>query len=273
MFKLHGKTAIVFGGGSENGELNNGLATALAFERSGARVAIVDASRKAVDDALARFAEEVPDARESVIGIRGDVTSESDVAAAVETTVDRLGGLDILHNNVGIARMGGPIEMGVDEWNHVLDVNLTGAFLTMKHALPHMLAQGSGAIVNVASVAGLRYIGYNYPSYSATKAGLIGLTQNVALEYAARGIRANAIAPGYMRTPMIFRQISGAYGSAEEMVRARDALSPTGAMGSPEDVANAAVFLASAGAQYVNGICLEVDGGLVQQSARPAAAQ
>ena len=273
--RLLNKTALVFGGGSIGGEINNGLATALTYAREGANVAIVDMNQDAVDGAVQRIVDDLTalGLQPAVLGIVGNVTDDAEVSAAVAATVQRFGRIDVLHNNVGIARMGGPIEQPIDEWNLMLNVNLTSVFLTCKHVLPHMVAQGSGSIINVGSVGGMRYIGYNYPSYSATKGAVTQFTQNLALEYAAQGIRANTIAPGYINTPMIYKQISGAYDTVEAMVAARDALSPTGRMGTSFDVANAALFLASDESRYVNGVCLPVDGGLVQSSAPPAHAQ
>lgn len=275
MNRLLNKTCLVFGGGSVGGEINNGLATALTYAREGANVVVVDMSPEAVDGAVQRITDELTAAgmEPAVLGIAGNVTDDGDVQAAVDATLARFGRIDVLHNNVGIARMGGPVEQPIEEWNLMLNVNLTSIFLTCKYVLPHMVARGSGSIVNVGSVGGMRYIGYNYPSYSATKGAVTQFTQNVALEYAAQGIRANTIAPGYINTPMIYKQISGAYETVEEMVAARDALSPTGKMGTSFDVANAALFLASDESRYINGICLPVDGGLVQSSAPPAHAQ
>lgn len=275
MNRLLNKTCLVFGGGSVGGEINNGLATALTYAREGANVVVVDMSPEAVDGAVQRITDELTAAgmEPAVLGIAGNVTDDGDVQAAVDATLARFGRIDVLHNNVGIARMGGPVEQPIEEWNLMLNVNLTSIFLTCKYVLPHMVAQGSGSIVNVGSVGGMRYIGYNYPSYSATKGAVTQFTQNVALEYAAQGIRANTIAPGYINTPMIYKQISGAYETVEEMVAARDALSPTGKMGTSFDVANAALFLASDESRYINGVCLPVDGGLVQSSAPPAHAQ
>lgn len=272
MNRLLNKTCLIFGGGSIGGEINNGLAAAITYAREGAQVAIVDMNEAAVEGSVARVRDEcdalgiVP----AVLGIVGDVTAEDSVRMAVERTIAEFGCIDVLHNNVGIARMGGPIEQPLDEWNLMLTVNLTSMFLTCKYVLPHMLAQGSGSIVNIGSVGGMRYIGYNYPSYSATKGAVTQFTQNIALEYASKGIRANTVAPGYINSPMIYRQISSAYDSAEQMVAARDALSPTGKMGDSFDVANAALFLASDESRYVNGVCIPVDGGLVQSSAPPA---
>lgn len=272
MARLSNKVALVFGGGSAGGEINNGLATSIVYAQSGASVVIVDVSEDAVVGGLARLKAECADSGIPFTGtgIVGDVTSEQSVSSVVEQVVAEHGRIDVLHNNVGIARMGGPIEMSLEEWDFVMRINLTSAFLTCKFVLPHMLEQGSGTIVNVASVGGMRYIGYNYPSYSATKGGMIQFTTNLALQYASNGIRANCVAPGYIESPMMYRQISGNYASVEEMVAARNALSPTGRMGECFDVAYAALFLASDEAKYVNGICLPVDGGLSQQVAYPA---
>jgi NAD(P)-dependent dehydrogenase (short-subunit alcohol dehydrogenase family) len=267
MLRLEDRSVVIFGGGSKGARLNNGLATSSVYAREGASVTIVDVDEEAATDAAAWIVDRHPGAR--VQGLVADVTDSDSVASAIAAGADFGGGVDVLHNNVGIARMGGPMEMLLEEWETVHRVNLTSVFLTTKHALPHMLEAGRGAIVNVASIGGMRYIGYNYPSYSATKGGLIQFTQNLALEYAARGIRANCVSPGYIETPMIFEQISGSYDSVEQMVEERNALSPTGRMGDPFDVAHAALYLASDEAKYVNGINLVVDGGLTQRVTAP----
>ncbi|MCC9204212.1 SDR family NAD(P)-dependent oxidoreductase [Arthrobacter sp. zg-Y769] len=259
--RMAGKTIIIFGGGSQEGEMNNGLAAALTYAQEAADVFIVDASERALANTL-KCLDSARPAGGKWGGAVADVSDSDAVKAAVEECVALLGNPHVLHNNVGIARMGGPVEMSLEEWKFVLDVNLTGAFLSTKHVLPLFLEQGRGSIVNIASIGGLRYLGYNYPSYSASKGGLIQFTVNVALEYAAQGIRANSIAPGLMETPMMYKQIAGSYESVEAMVAARNKLSPTGKMGDSFDVARAALFLASDEAGYINGVCLPVDGGL-----------
>lgn len=262
--RMAGKTAIVFGGGSAGGETNNGLAAALAYGHEGANVFIVDVAQSAVDGALEKLYER-KDSQGLSIAVGGavaDVTDSEAVEDSVRACVAEVGKPDVLHNNVGVARMGGPIEMSVEDWDDMMKVNLTSAFITIKHVLPIFLEQNQGSIVNIASVGGMRYLGYNYPSYSATKGGMIQFTVNIALEYAKRGIRANAIAPGFIETPMMYKQISGNYASRDEMLEARNALSPTGKMGTSFDVAQAALFLASDEAKYINGVCLPVDGGL-----------
>ncbi len=259
--RMAGKTVIIFGGGSVRGEMNNALATALTYAEASAHLFIVDVS----DDAVRNTLDELASAgfgKGTYGGAVADVSDSSSVEAAVRECSSSIGNPNVLHNNVGIARMGGPVEMSLEEWDLVVRVNLTGAFLTTKHVLPIFLADGGGTIVNIASVGGMRYLGYNYPSYSATKGGLIQFTVNVALEYAGRNIRANSIAPGFIESPMMYKQIAGNYDSIDSMLAARNRLSPTGKMGDSFDVAHAALFLASDEAKYVNGVCLPVDGGL-----------
>lgn len=263
MRRLQDRSVVIFGGGSRGARLNNGLAASTVYAREGAAVTIVDRDEAAVGDAVAAIRE--GDAEARVQGVVADATDSGSVEAAVSAAARFGRGLDVLHNNVGIASMGGPMEMSLEEWERVHRVNLTSVFLTCKHALPLMLERGRGSIVNIASIGGMRYIGYDYPSYAATKGGMIQFTQHLALQYAARGIRANCVSPGYIETPMIFDQISGNYDSVEQMVAQRNALSPTGRMGEPFDVAHAALFLASDEAKYVNGVNLPVDGGLTQR--------
>lgn len=173
-----------------------------------------------------------------------------------------MGAPGILHNNVGVPRRGAVVDLTRAEWDAALAVNLTGCYLTSRHVLPHLLARGKGAIVNVSSLASIRDTGYVYPAYSAAKAAVNQLTVALALTYANKGIRANAILPGLIDTPLVARQLVD--DPAE--LAARNARSPTGRMDSPWDVANAAVFLASDRAAYVNGVCLPVDGGLAARA-------
>jgi NAD(P)-dependent dehydrogenase (short-subunit alcohol dehydrogenase family) len=158
--------------------------------------------------------------------------------------------------------MGGPIELDEAAWRRSFDLNVTSCFITCKHVLPHMLARRSGAVVNVSSVAAIRYTGYPYTAYYAAKAAVNNFTMGLALQYARDGIRVNAIMPGLMNTPLIHQQISGQYADAAEMVAVRDAACPTGRMGTAWDVAHAALFLASDEAAYITGVSLPVDGGL-----------
>jgi len=192
-----------------------------------------------------------------------DVTDTDAVRAIVAQAIDRYGRIDILHNNVGITEVGGPEDISEESWERLLNTNVTSMFLTCKHCIPHMLRQGSGAIVNISSIASIRYTGYPSVSYNASKGAVNQLTQNIALQYAGPGIRANCVLPGLMHTPMIERYVTGAYGGLRaEMIRRRDAMVPMKRMGSAWDVAYAALFLASDEARYITGAQLVVDGGV-----------
>lgn len=256
--RLENKVAIVFGAGSVGEGWGNGKATATLFAREGARVVCVDINPAAADETVGIIAAEGGIAA----GDTCDVTQSGQVRAVVERTAARFGRIDVLHNNVGYATMGGPIELDEAAWQRTFDLNVKSCFLTCKHVLPHMLAQRSGAIVNLSSIAAVRYTGYPYAAYYAAKAAVNNFTMGLALQYAAQGIRVNAIMPGLMNTPLIHQQISGQYADADEMVRARDAACPTGRMGTAWDIAKAALFLASDEAAYITGVSLPVDGGL-----------
>ena len=256
--RLAGRVALVFGAGCAGPGWGNGNAAAVAYGREGALVVAVDrdlAAAEATRD-LARAEGLTCEA------LAADVTRSDSVARAVADTMRLHGRIDVLHNNVGYAGMGGPIELLEAEWDRLLDLNLKGVFLACKHVLPVMLQQGKGAIVNISSIAAIRWTGYPYAAYYAAKAGVNQLTVSLAMQYAAQGIRANAIMPGMMNTPLIHQQIAGQYASADDMVRARDAACPMGRMGTGWDVAHAAVFLASDQAAYITGVCLPVDGGI-----------
>lgn len=256
--RLDNRVAIVFGAGSVGEGWGNGKATATLFAREGARVVCVDIKREAAEETAGIITGEGGTA----VAATCDVTNSDQVRELVDRAVAEHGRIDVLHNNVGYATMGGPIELDEAAWHRTIDLNLTSCFLTCKHVLPHMLRQGRGAIVNVSSIAAVRYTGYPYPAYYASKAAVNGFTMGLAIQYAAQGIRVNAIMPGLMDTPLIYQQIAGQYADSAAMVAARDAACPTGKMGTAWDVAKAALFLASDEAAYITGISLPVDGGL-----------
>lgn len=260
--RLDGKVAIVFGAGTSAVEapqrcVSNGFATASTFAEHGARVVAVDRDEATLQGTFRAIAE----AGGECTPVVADVTEDEQVAAAVDHAVNTCGRLDIVHNNVGVTRLGGPTELSEEDWTSAFDINVTSVFRACKHAIPHLLERG-GAIINVSSLASIRWTGYPYPAYSASKAAVNQLTQFMALQYADRGIRVNAILPGLIHTPLIYQQLAGEHGNAEAMRAERDAISPTGRMGSAWDVANAALFLASDEAAYINGVALPVDGGL-----------
>lgn len=255
---LAGRVALVFGAGCAGPGWGNGNAAAAAYAEAGAAVVAVDRELDAAR-ATARLVEE---RGQAALALQADILDGAAVLAAVQAAMDAHGRIDVLHNNVGHAGMGGPVELTEAQWDHQVAVNLKGVFLTCKYVLPVMLAQGKGAIVNISSLAAIRWTGYPYAAYYAAKAGVNQLTVGLALQYAAQGIRANAVMPGLMDTPMIHRQIAGQYADDAAMVAARNAACPMGRMGTAWDVANAAVFLASDAAAYITGVCLPVDGGL-----------
>jgi NAD(P)-dependent dehydrogenase (short-subunit alcohol dehydrogenase family) len=265
--RLEGKVALVTGAGSSGPGWGNGKAVCVLFAREGARIMAADVNEAAARETAALVQAEGGEAA----AMACDVAQADQVEALVAATVRRFGRLDILHNNVGIAVTGGPVALPESEWDRVSAVNLKSLFLTCKYALPVMDAQAPnaqglrGAIVNIASIAGIRWTGVSYISYSTTKGAILPFTRSVALEYARRGIRANCILPGLMDTPMVRgAAIAGAYakGDIDEMVRVRNAQCPTGKMGDAWDVAHAALYLASDEAKYVTGAELVVDGGL-----------
>ena len=260
--RMDGKVVLVFGAGSSghgtHAGWSNGAAASALYAREGAKVVAVDLVPAAAEATCGLIAGEGGIAHPD----KADATKPDDVAGVVERTLARHGRIDVLHNNVGFTIMGGPTEIDLAAWQRGLDLNLTSAFLTCKHVLPVMLDQGKGAIVNISSVAAVVVNEYPYASYFASKAGLNHFTRAMALQYAKRGVRVNAVMPGLMDTPLIHTQIAGQYESVDAMVAARHARSPTGRMGDAWDVAHAALFLASDDARYVNGVCLAVDGGL-----------
>mgnify|MGYP000626758572 CR=1 FL=1 len=261
--RLAGKVVLLFGAGSVGAGWGNGKACSVAYAREGATMVAVDRDLAAAEATAAIIAE----LGGSVSAHAADVTDSAQVGAVVDAALARHGRIDVLHNNVGTTIMGGPVELTEAQWHTVLDVNLTSAFLTCKHVLPGMVERGRGAIVNISSIAAIRYTGYPYAAYYAAKAGVNQLTVGLALQYAAQGIRVNAIMPGLMNTPLIYQQISGQYADAAAMAKARDAACPMGRMGTAWDIAAAAVFLASDEASYITGVCLPVDGGLTCRAA------
>ncbi|GAA1857571.1 SDR family NAD(P)-dependent oxidoreductase [Brevibacterium marinum] len=267
MSDLTGKVVMAIGCGTPDGQVNNGFAAATAFLAAGAKVCIVDRDANALEHARSALAAADIDSR--ITTVIADVGDEDSLSAAFDHCASSLGEPTVLHYNVGIVINGGLDSLETSAFAKALDINLTGAFAAMKQALPYMRRAGGGSIITVSSVGGMRYMGYDYPAYAASKAGLIELTKVVGAQHAAEGIRANSIAPGLIETPLIHNSISGHYDSVEDMLSARHALSPTGRMGRPEDVAGLAVFLASDDSSYINSTLIPVDGGLVHCAGTP----
>jgi NAD(P)-dependent dehydrogenase (short-subunit alcohol dehydrogenase family) len=257
--RLQGKVALVTGAGSVGPGWGNGKATAVLFAREGAKVVALDLRAEAAEETRALIEREGGEC----LALAGDVSRDEDVARVVTQTIERFGSIDVLHNNVGTAVLGGPVEVSEADWDRIFAINVKSVFLTCKHVLPHMERQGKGSIVNVASIGAIRDIGVAYVAYAASKAAVIGTTKSVALQYAAKGIRCNVILPGLMDTPHIRGPMQAAYGGElDRMIADRAARSPTGRMGTGWDVAHAALYLASDEAAYVNAVELIVDGGI-----------
>jgi NAD(P)-dependent dehydrogenase (short-subunit alcohol dehydrogenase family) len=259
--RLKGKVAIVTGAGSMGPGLGNGKATAIVFAREGARVMLVDINLKAAEETKSLIDKEDGEC----IAFQADVTWPADCKAMVETCLRTYGRVDILHNNVGILGSGGALDTTEELWDRVINVNLKSMFLTCREAIPHMLKQERGVIINISSVGGIRVTANPLLSYAVTKNAIIAFTNEIAIEFAAKGIRANCVLPGLIKTPMVeFSYDTSAWSSrdVDEMWRKRDEMSPTGKQGEAWDIANAALFLASDEAKYINGVSLLVDGGL-----------
>ncbi|KMO12783.1 SDR family NAD(P)-dependent oxidoreductase [Methylobacterium platani] len=250
--RLLKKVAIVFGAGSAGTGWGNGKAVAVAFAREGAKVICVDRLLAAAEETAQIIAEEGNEAA----ALGADVTDYEAVAGAVAAGEARFGRIDILHNNVGLPEAGGPEDLDEETWRRAIEVNVGGVWRTCKAVLPGMRARRSGAVVNISSVASLRWAGAPAFAYSAAKAAVNQATVSVAMQYARDGIRANAILPGLLDTTMA-DECRGA-GTLEP---GRDRRVPLGRLGEAWDIAHAAVFLASDEARFITGVCLPVDGG------------
>jgi NAD(P)-dependent dehydrogenase (short-subunit alcohol dehydrogenase family) len=263
--RLEGKVAIVTGAGQTAGEkIGNGRATALLFAREGARVALLDRRR----DAAEQTAAEVSTGGGQCTVVEADVSSDEDCHRAVQECVDRLGGLDIVHHNVGIGLPDAWAEgIELEHWERIMRVNAGGALMMAKAALPVMREQGRGAITNVSSiaarVAGAAPLSNPPAGYKMSKAAMNALTVSLAQSYAQHGVRVNAILPGLIDTPMGVDAVAEQLGISRDHYAARrdESVPLKGGMGSAWDVAHAALFLASEEARFITGVLLAVDGG------------
>lgn len=252
-FRLDGKVALVTGGGS-----GIGRAIALAFAHAGAWVGVLDREEmKAVS-----VAREIVKIGQQSFAIGADVASEADVERAIAAVLNEFGGLDILVNSAGAAIRKPSVELPLADWEKVMSVNVTGTFLMCRHAARAMLAAGKGgSIVNIASIMGFSGGGL-YPniSYQTSKGAVVNLTRALAVEWAKEGIRVNAVAPQWVNTPFI-----DGLREKPELIERITAMVPMGRLAEPEEIAGAAVFLASSAASMVTGHILAVDGGFLAQ--------
>jgi NAD(P)-dependent dehydrogenase (short-subunit alcohol dehydrogenase family) len=251
--RLAGKVAFITGAAA-----GIGRDTALAFAREGATVAVLDVRLERSNQTV----ELIRQGGGAAQAFEVDVRDNGQVEAAVAAAIAAFGRVDVLMNDAGTTRPGSVVECTLEDWDTVIDVNLKGTFLVSRAALPHMLEQGSGSVINIGSVSGMRG-DHNAAAYNAAKAGVINLTRSMAVDFGRRGIRVNCICPGGIGTPVILRAITDA---------GRAAISrntPTGRLGEPGEIANVALFLASDESSYVNGAIIPADGGLTAWNGIP----
>lgn len=252
--RLEGQRAIVTGAGA-----GIGAAILRAFAGEGARVVAADLSlgsaQRVVDEVTAKGGE--------AYAIGCNVSSSVSVEAMMNRAVELLGGIDTLVNNAGVGSPGKLLDTTEEDWDRMMDVNVKGTFLVSKQALPHLLDSGRGCIINMGSVAGLVGI-RDRTAYCASKGGIISLTRAIAVDYVADGIRCNAICPGTVETPWVDRMVA-TYPDPEATRRTMVARQPMGRLGQPDEIARAAVYLASEDAAFVTGTSFVIDGGLTMQ--------
>ncbi len=243
--RLQGRVAIITGGASGIGK-----ETAELFAREGARIAIWDFA-----DSGSEVASAIEKNGGRAIFVKTDVSEAEDVEQALEKTEKELGPVDILINNAGITRDGFLTKMDLENWQKVMDVNLTGVFNCARVVAPGMMERQNGVIINSSSVVGV-YGNVGQTNYSATKSGVIGMTKTWSKELGKKGVRVNAVAPGFVATPMTDKV-------PEKILDKMKGRTPLGRLGQPQDIAQAYLYLASEAASFVNGAVLQVDGGLV----------
>ena len=243
--RFTGKVAFITGAAS-----GIGRATAVAFAAEGARVAMLDRTA----DALRETEAAVKVAGGGVLAIACDVSKPNEVEAAVAQCVETFGGIDCAFNNAGVENKAAPLhEIDLEEWDRILNINLRGTFVCMKHEIAQMVRQGGGVVVNTSSGAGIRGVAGG-ASYAASKHGMIGMTKSAALDYAKQNIRVNCVLPGNIATPMMDRFTGG------DIQKAID-LEPVGRLGTPEEIAEAVLWMCSDLGRFVTGASIVVDGG------------
>ena len=263
--RLAGKVAVVTGCGSSGPGWGNGKAMSVLFAREGAQVFGCDIARAAAEETRALAVVQGGEMDVTTC----DVSSDASVAAMVAACIARFERIDVLVNNVGIVNLGGVVECSLADWDRMVAINQTSMFLVCKHVVPHMLDGGGGSIVNIGSVAGIRDTGVAYVAYNTTKAATLAISRSVAMQYASRNIRSNAVLPGLMHTPLVSEGLRAGYaaGSIDEMIEKRHKQCPMGRMGTAWDVARAALWLASDESSYVTAAEILVDGGLTARFA------
>jgi NAD(P)-dependent dehydrogenase (short-subunit alcohol dehydrogenase family) len=257
LIQLRERRCLITGAGS-----GIGREAALLFAACGAHVGVCDAD----PEAGGAVCSEIEAAGGNALFVRADVSKSADVAAAVAAVVSAWDGLDVLFNNAGIFpdRDGSPVETPEDVWDRVIDVNLKGVFLGCKHGIPAMLASGGGSIINTASFVAVVGAATSQIAYTASKGGVLAMTREIAVEYARQGIRANALCPGPVKTPLLEQLLADPEARARRMVHI-----PMGRLAEAGEVARAALYLASPLSSYVNGTTFLVDGAITQAYVTP----
>ena len=257
MPRLKDKVAIVAGAGAIAEGWSNGRATAVLFAREGAKVFAVDRDLKSAEETCAIIKSEGGEATPH----QCDVSIAAQVDAMVDACLARYRRIDVLFNNVGLQVVGGPLDVEEEDWDRLMTVNVKSMYLTCRAVIPHMIRQGGGAIVNNSSTAGIRFT-YANVAYAASKGAVKQLSQNIGVQYAAKGIRCNAVMPGYIATPRITDRLRRSNpDDYDEKIRERQMAVPSGRLGTGWDVAYGVLYLASDEAQFVNATELVIDGG------------
>jgi NAD(P)-dependent dehydrogenase (short-subunit alcohol dehydrogenase family) len=255
MGRLDGKACVITGAGG-----GMGREAAIVFTAEGARVCVADVDLDAAEETVSLCGGEA-------FAARVDVSDEDDVRAAMNAAAQRFGGVDVLYNNAGISPGddGSVLETSVEAWQRVQDVNTKGVFLCCKHGIPHLLARGGGSVVNVASFVAILGAATSQISYTASKGAVLALSRELAVEFARRGVRVNALCPGPVETPLLL----AIYGDDPAALERRRVHWPTGRLGTPREIVNAALFLASDESSFVTGATFVVDGGLTAAYVTP----
>ncbi|MFY9138383.1 SDR family NAD(P)-dependent oxidoreductase [Zwartia sp.] len=259
--RLKGRVALILGAGTSAPGISIGKASSIAMACAGASVAALDFNVDTAQDVT----QEIYAFGGKAIAYQADVADFVAMQTAIERVMQDFGRIDILQINAGIGRVGGPAETSLEDWDRIQKVNVESILIAAKLVAPIMVKQGSGSIIGVSSVAGMRYLGYPHLAYSVTKAAVIHFIKMLAQQYASDGIRANTIVPGLIDTPRIQKNVAKVFDANADMDktrRARDQQVPMGRMGTPWEIASVATFLASDDASYITGTEIVVDGGL-----------
>ncbi len=259
--RLKGRVALILGAGTSAPGISIGKASSIAMACAGASVAALDFNLAAAQE----VEQDIKSFGAQAIAYQADVASFEAMQVSIDRVMRDFGRIDILQINAGIGRVGGPAETSLEDWDRIQKVNVESILIAAKLVAPIMVKQGSGSIIGVSSVAGMRYLGYPHLAYSVTKAAVTHFIKMLAQQYAIDGIRANTIVPGLIDTPRIQKNVAKVFDANADMDntrRARDKQVPMGRMGTPWEVASVATFLASDDASYITGTEIVVDGGL-----------